>query len=722
VRSRLGLIAIAAVVGMRPAAAQPAASIDLHFVSRDIEHRAVTGEALFVSPSTPPVERRVPIVSGHAVFHGAGGSVWTLRAAGGGAWWFPDRSIACPAAGLTTSLDVAAWPLGVVTAQVALPDAKSAPPKSVRLVVESPPTQKTAEIPRGSTFDCTLSPEKTLRCAAPAATLDIAIRASDFAPVYRWSVAVRGKGETNVAPVTLRRGASVLAWLDPRQVGELKQPPVGRLMRMFAQVSGEASARLATPVAEGAFSKRGMIQLLSVPAGSYVLEVRASGFAPARAFPIEVFEGRETSIRRPIELRPPITVRLLFDPPTDASNAPWTAEVFRSSDFGSGFDPAAAVRKRADSSGRLALEGQMPGNFRVIVSDHAGNTLFNDQERISIGRFAVHGKVTLGGKPLPGTLWFGRREGAITVKAPADEDGSFSAALPRRGPWPVEVVSSDGAIDSIVSVVVPERGDVAIEIPDTTITGWVVDAAGERVANAEVSALSAAGAPSTSTDARGEFAIHGAPTGAVVLTARDRKGRNSGPVSVQVADGSRRDGVELKFLKKTVVVVHVMSGSTPVVGATLASRTLDVQQTQIVRATTDIDGKADLAIPEGARRANIVVAAPGHALQAFTADLTTPEVVLPVQRNGGNLVIRFPADHTRFTLAQNSAEVLIPDLLYWTRAHGLPMNPRVLEVPDMAAGSYVACLNDAGGVRRCAQAMLAIGGAATLDLGAAGAP
>src|SRR5437763_1521570 len=145
------------------------------------------------------------------------------------------------------------------------------------------------------------------------------------------------------------------------------------LTRLISTDASQTTARLSAAVAEATFNSRGAVQLVSLPAGTYVLTVSAKGFAPARAFPLEVFAGSETALRKPVKLEPPMSVRLAVRPQKDPNGEPWLVELRRINDFSTGFDIQPPVHTRVDGKGVVEVANQAPGSFQATISDHGGS-------------------------------------------------------------------------------------------------------------------------------------------------------------------------------------------------------------------------------------------------------------------------------------------------------------------------------------------------------------
>src|SRR5205085_10779082 len=173
----------------------------------------------------------------------------------------------------------------------------------------------------------------------------------------------------------------------------------------------------------------------------YVLEVVAAGFATTRVPRVEIFAGSESTLRQPIELRPPLEVVVSVEPAVAADGQAWDVEMRRENDFASGPDPVAPIRGRVDAHGQLHARELEPGTFTVVVRDRAGNRVFNQSYsvqseaenaiHVKLEQHEVKGTVYLGDSTLKAVIWFGGEQSAERIAMHSDDDGTFSGTLPR---------------------------------------------------------------------------------------------------------------------------------------------------------------------------------------------------------------------------------------------------------------------------------------------------
>jgi hypothetical protein len=451
---------------------------------RDGSKCQIDGALVLQSVADSSVSRTIVLHANSAVISEPSGSEWDVELDSKGYWALPQR-LAIPENAVERRHRVDVWRTGIVRVTVKGADS---PVPGVRLVVASPPDPRTPpDMPRGTSFECTSVNAERWDCSVAATLLDLAVRAEGYAPHYRWDTSVSPGEVLDLGTVVLKRGASLVAWLNSDVTKRLDRPVRAYLRHHAAAGASATAARLAAPVAEGTFSKKGVVQLSPLAPGKYLFETRADGFVPVR-IPVEVFEGRESTIRRSIDLSPSLSIRVRLDPPLAPGESPWRVELWRRVDFGSGSESAGSGV--ASREGIFEADDQFEGPVRVVVKDQRQNVLANrellvvagiPEHLVSVEVVPIFGKVTIDDEALPAaTLVFGGISGAVKVTTATNEEGEYRVSLPRRGKWLVDVVASSAAVAATTDVTV-EEDKVDIELPATEISGWVTDPNGARL-------------------------------------------------------------------------------------------------------------------------------------------------------------------------------------------------------------------------------------------------
>ncbi|HET7434315.1 MAG TPA: carboxypeptidase-like regulatory domain-containing protein [Thermoanaerobaculia bacterium] len=697
------------------------------------QHSVIVLRAVDVKEGTEPEQRRIDVSAGPVTIDVAPDTRWALSVDAPG-FWSPPGLLTIPPAGENKSVTVPLWQTTTLRGRLRLPE-KEPLPQSVSVAIESPPLPaKRPEIARGTHVDCDVAADGAWSCAVPATPLDLAIRVKGYAPVYRWGAALAPEKALDLGDVRLQKGASLLAFLDADTAKLLSEPARATITRMVSTDPSQTGERLAAPVADVAFNERGVAQIVSLPVGTFVLTVAAKGFAPARVFPIEVYEANETVLRKPVELERPITLRLALHPPKDPNGNPWQAEFHRVATFSSGHDPEPAFRGPVDERGEVQVPNQAPGSFQVTVSDRAGSVFarrdfnFNDAATatasIDVPVVPVHGKVLLGDTPLPADLWFGGRNGSVRVFMRTNDEGAFEGSLPNDGDWTVQVTGRVPKLQTVTHVAVGDD-EVMLRIPDTTVRGIVVDPDGLPRDKVEITANAAGRSVVIRAYQDGTFVFRGLPETAVDLQAADiRTGRRSRSLQVAVKSGALDPPIELRLEPDRALKGHVVSRGAPVIGARVAAQPFVGASSQPqVRVVSNEEGAFEVEIPEAAQHAWIVIGAPGKTLQNYDVPLNGNALTLDLEPVGGTLLLSWPKGNLP-NVARAGIPLMLTDLTAWARSQGQALAGEQLRVSNLAPGPYRACTMapvqtspDAPPQPRCTDGVLAPGGTLTLDLG-----
>lgn len=667
-------------------------------------------ELRVTSESDPSISRSITLLDGHGELLASAGSEWDIRS-GSDAYAIAKTRITA-AEGAVVTLDV--WPAATLKARITAQNDQKVDQVSVDVATLD---GQDGAVRRGTKFRCDRNRDGEFTCAVPAVARHFVMRVPEMVPHYLWDLELTPGRTRNLGTIPFRQGASFTAYLARHIAQQLDTPARARLLRPVPAVASETTARLSVPAAEGTFDRRGFVQLGGVPAGIYVLEVSAKGFAPVSIGPLEIYEGKESSFRKAIELVPPVQVSITVDPPHDGENRPWKIRWEQIGEFA----PDGSGRTlHTDAQGRAVVADQPRGLFGMQVLDANGNPLWrrdirvDDQDvsiPVTLDLHALRGTVILGETPLAATLSFGTANSAVHAQATSDTEGRFEVQLPRRREWPVEIVDRSQSIHSIVNVQVEDGEELEIRLPDTSISGRVVDADGQRLSRGTVVARVSGRALSTGLSPEGEFRLRGLPEGSVHLVAANSQNESSAPVALQIARNTPLRDIELRILKTRRFAGVVVSSGQPVVGAHVSVAPLLPRGGRVVEAVTDGAGKFDVAVADRSVRLLVVIGAPNRTLQTFDVPVTE-ELRYDVAPRGGTVVLRFAADpDAPFMLTRDGVEVPLPSLLSWIIAHGAPIeDERNLRVMDLAPGQYRAC----GRSGQCVDGVLAPG--ATIEL------
>ncbi|MEM7518957.1 MAG: carboxypeptidase-like regulatory domain-containing protein, partial [Planctomycetota bacterium] len=241
--------------------------------------------------------------------------------------------------------------------------------------------------------------------------------------------------------------------------------------------------------------------------------------------------------------------------------------------------------------------------------------------------------MTIGEEPLALNLYFGGRQGLNSIELVSDEDGVFSGVLPREGRWEVDLVASSPEIHRRLRGIDVEKGpdgvaEVEIELPDTLISGVVVDEEGRPLEAARVIAsareLSREGDPvaperpaTVQTAEDGSFAFRGFEAGTYDLQALAGRNRQSDPLTGSLGEQTPWTGVRLVASEARAWRGRVLSAATgqPVAGALVVPRPHRPDSAIIsTQTSTRNDGTFDLRLPSSIDGTNLAIMGRGFEL------------------------------------------------------------------------------------------------------------
>ncbi len=631
----------------------------------------------------------VAITGGKARVCGPAGSEAEASASVPG-YWIRRETVTFGAANSRGEAKLTLWPLGRLVGELKRPDAKTPAPREI-LVTTLPPrgVPRDQEPPKGQ-LSCPVDPRGRFRCELPAATYDLTLSLSPYAPVYLWQAKVPAGRYLDLGSLALRRGASVVGWvttddgspIDPRRCQVRLRPleAAGRLdPRVVDQLEGSTI--------EANIGADGFFQLFGVRPGVYEIEAVLPPFAPARRSPVEVIEGAESSLREPLRFQPKTELALQVDPPRDWLGRPWRVQATRWIQKGVRSDWQNAWEGATDAEGMAKLPNQAAGQYHVVIFDSRGSRFLDDESvvleglpaatRLEIRWIDLDGTVRLGREPLEADLRFG-----FTItdspRFRSDAEGQFQGVLPKDGPWMVEIQAADGEFTSQVFAEVEADRDgkasVSIELPDTRLFGRVTLPDGAPAAEAWVMLQAGEVGMRIRADAEGRFNFRGLPPGSAFLQAERQ--RSPGVTLTAHTDAlplvadSSFGPVELRLAPSRTLRGRVVSALGAVVSASLE---IDAGDGLPIRsqARTDLTGEFSAEIPADATRARIAVLAPGRALQAFAVPVDT-EPTLSLSAEAGDVEVEAPwlpeakgRERGMWIAVQNGILLPMPFLYQW---------------------------------------------------------
>jgi len=609
-------------------------------------------------------------------------------------------------------------PAGIVKGRFEVPSGDALPVDLALELVPSPVSPKVAS--SKATVACEVRKE-TWKCTVPAGTLDLRLKAGGYAPLYVWGSRVKPLQTVELGTLKLRRGASVVGWVETED-GAV--PPRPSKVELAPFEAGEpdviAERRLRSTARETGVNERGFFQFDGVLPGQYSLKVTKSGFAPAQVGPVDVRADLEARMLDRIVLGRPIALDLVVEPPVDPYGQPWKIQLAAASPRTESFKGVASAE------GKWRQDGLIPGPYHLkVLSDESTQWVLEEVEvdahrdplEIRIPLVEVQGKVTRGKDPLAATLWFGGVSAARKVRVDSNEAGRFHGFLPQEGPWPVQLAVEEGdvrvSLDPVEIRRLPGKraAEVEIAVPDTTLVGEVVDEAGHPVSAAQIWAnnigkLRRGEDNRFQSDTEGKFRIRGLAPGQTAVRVEEGD-RTSDWAQVALENGHESPWLRLVLRSNTDLHGRIVSASGAVAGVQILGipELGEVGVSTGVSAVTDPSGEFVLSLPRDTRALNFLVFAPGFALKMAKAPLVpkTP-LEISVETLGGGLVVELPAPGASSPtplLVHGGTFFPVQLVAPWARLQGAaPGKAGRLVLPNVEVGSWALCIGGASALRQ----------------------
>ncbi len=624
--------------------------------------------------------------------------------------WGEARQIRVSEDEQAVALDV--WPGGEIIGTLSPPTGSTLPAEIKTRVTPAPGVSG----PKETLSRCRVEDTGKFRCRVPALKLDVRLRADSYVSHHRWALEVPRGGVVQLGTLKLEAGASVVGWVATEDGSPITPEARARLepAAVATPLAGDKTPRSELLAWQTEVYERGFFQFDGMPPGRYLLTVTQPPFGEATA-EVEVFANVEAELSTPLVLAKPAALLAEIHPPLDPWGDPWRAVLYRSDRRRGRGERVRAEAVPAD--GYLKLEGLSRGTYllHIVSSDDSPWAV----RRVAVGEepmplaitlepVAVSGRVTLADKPVAAKLWFGGQRAGIHVQTQSDEEGTYSAVLPRPGEWLLEVEATSPPIKTFLEPrkIEPKAGEAAmrldVELPDTRIKLKVVDESSRPIARALVTLEGAVLDKTPSplqdwTDSQGQLEMAGLPPGTYFARASAGPELSAASVPVAVADGYEVPEVTLTVRRQKKVVAKVRSVGGPIAGARLVAVPAGAERASVGIPQTDVSGEVELVLAPEVALLDIVAEAPGHALRmARVAVPPDGPLTIDLEREGGTLRLKVPVPddklgpHATLTHGGYTAHVGLFRLINrGQEVSGVLKN--VLTLSEMEPGAYSLC-------------------------------
>jgi hypothetical protein len=546
-------------------------------------------------------------------------------------------------------------------------------------------------------------------CRIPAGKLDIKLRAEGYISHFLWDREVLPGKITDLATLELKRGASVIGWvevvdgkLDPASCELQLKPSVGHGRR---QVLSESRSQHGTLKAR--VNKRGFFHFAGVPTGIFTVRAEQPGFAPA-SVQVRVLETIETGLPGPLQLQLPVTLEVSLIPPVDPYGKPWSLRLVQEADRQKARPPS--HEQEVPEDGYCKIPDVAPGSYFLLVEsepDAHWKVEAVDIDRmthpltIEIQLIRVNGILRAGDQAKEGTVWFGGARGGRRIRFDADRNGEFFGFLPEEGVWPVDIDTEGYRVPSRKVNVQLEEGEdtayVEINLPETNLAGEVVDESGSHVrgvmvrikhSNREMSRSNAY----AKVDRDGKFELSGMSPGLVYLQAQSHDVESEWVTADLVA--GEETTVRLVVASRKEVTGVVLSKVGPVPGAMMQAfpfSTGHLGPVSMRQEMTAPDGSFAFQLPPGTVAATLAIVPPSFAtkLVSISPSASAP-ISIYIEDSGGTITLVGKLAHQSSIIVHNQAVLPVAVLQHLSRSRVGGDNGRLL-LSNIESGQYSVC-------------------------------
>lgn len=564
--------------------------------------------------------------------------------------------------------------------------------------------------PEAGEVDCTLD-ERRATCPVPRvadAHLDLKLRVPGYASHFVWEREIPEDG-LDLGSVELAVGGSLVGRVEAEDGPLPTDPPVAVTLVPAGTVPGQEDTERRGLLDETVqVDSRGFFHFRGVPSGSYRVQAEAEGYAPLVTGSVPCTGALEVELSEPLVLRRPVELTVMVEPAVDPLEKPWSLSLLdMSTGLGELID-----RGRSDETGAWRTVPLPSGAYHLLVVDSRGTRMALEEVELTpearfhlvrLDSVAVSGKVRLGGEPLPrARVIFGGRSGQVSIEMVADDSGEFVGTVSRPGAWNVDVVAHLPSVTRRLSGVEVTPSDdgtawVPIELPDTAISGEVVDERDDPVPRAHVLLFSTAERPLQSmTDGQGEFAFHGLEPGRYRVEARRfaPEGTLSAEGEWLEVDDAETTSTRLVLRSQRRLGGIVSFAGRPAGGVEIVATSDDLPMVSPA-IRSDVEGRFEIDVPEQLSIVTLTALLPGADLFSRSYSVAPPGEELSIQlvpASGATLWLDGFDPGAGTTVIRDGRQRFGFGLLRrWAMLNGVRQSDGGVRVPAMPAGLYEIC-------------------------------
>ncbi len=651
--------------------------------------RAIDVTAERTNGMTTPVRKSVAVESGEGVRLvdvAEAGEVWSVRASGPGVW-AAEKTVTIGVGDATVVLDL--YAASELTGEVVMTQG-GRPPAVLTAAFRS--AAASGEV------DCPIT-AKRWRCALPAGSWDLRIKARGFIATHRWSVALPPAGQASAGTIALRPGSSVTGFVEvPRGVTAPSVVVTARPERSGVPYAGSERVERLSPSAKP--DTHGFFQIDGMAPGDYRLTA-VSGNLSSEARPVRVIDGAEAELVRPLRLMRGEPVLIFVDPAVAPDGQRWHLSLQRSDEP----DPQ-SFETTLTVDGAVNLPRVLPGSYRIRLGTSAAHwydaivevAAGSQPLQIHLPIVAIRGTVRMGDKPLAATITFGGEHGTVRIPMQSDPGGTFRGFLPQEGEWPVEVSAEAPALHATPVVAMVRRRDgaeeatVDLSVPRAAMSG-IVQLNDKGVEGAIVTLRSDGSISQTDSDRDGRFRFDGVTPGEADVRAEWHGGYLARAVARSVRDGDDLHDIVLDLEATGEIEGVVISHGGPVAGAVVYAFSPSDANPMISPVACSSDGRFRKRLSPGAAEAILYVTVPGFAFRALQAPVNAEPVTVAMQQDGGRLVLDFSAPWKLApVIFEGDVPVAFGVLIAWSQANGDVIGDQHVTLANLEPGRYTVCM------------------------------